>query len=275
MIVVRSLRVTFVALATALAVCGPAAPADIDVVAETTLGSVPPQTHEEAVGASKSAMMGSPTTALANAEAAEKLAADILDDDERHKAEATALWLQAEATSRLGRPQEASEILTRAEAAIDDPKSRLAADIALSRGRIQRALGEDGKALESFQTAHGLFGRLGEARYQAIALQSIGTLYDNARQYARAIKYYEQAEKAHPEDPVIALVSLNNRANAYRAIEEFDLARQMLDEALARAEEIESDLLQLRILDNMAILEVRRGRLAEADVAYREAVERA
>ena len=77
MIVVRSLRVTLVALATALAVCGPAAPADIDVVAETTLGSVPPQTHEEAVGASKSAMMGSPTTALANAEAAEKLAADI------------------------------------------------------------------------------------------------------------------------------------------------------------------------------------------------------
>ena len=221
---------------------------------------------DEAVAAAKASMMGEPNKALENAVLAENLAANATVTD----ALATSLWLQGEALTRLNKPDEAAPIIERAIAALSGDASKLAGDLRLAQGRIQRVLGQDGAALESFQEAYKIFEPLGVARSQALALQSIGTLYDNAHQYERVIEYYERASEAFSDGAMLDLVSLNNRANAYREMRRFEDAHLMLEGALEMAEQSGSNMLQARILTNVAVLEVRHGELEAAE----EAIER-
>ena len=224
------------------------------------------QSFEESVAAAKASMAGAPMQALDNAQLAETLAAK----SDIPNALTTALWLQSEALTRLNRADEAQPIVERAIALIEDEKSKLAGDLLLARGRIERVLSQEGNALESFQAAYRIFETLDEKRSQALALQSIGTLYDSARQYERVIEYYERASDAFSDGAILDLVSLNNRANAFRELERYDEARQMLDEALAMAKKSSSALLQVRILTNIAVLNVRRGEFDAAEEAIKE-----
>ncbi len=228
-------------------------------------------TFADAVDVAKREMAGAPLTALENAQEAERLAADATELD----ALETALWLQGEALTRMNRAEEARPIIERAIAQLSDRSSKLAGDLLLARGRIERVVSEEGKALESFQAAYKVFEPLGEARSQALALQSIGTLYDSAHQYERVIEYYERASDVYSDGAILDLVSLNNRANAYRELQRYDEARQMLTEALGMAEASGSALLQARILTNLAVLETRSGDYAAAEDAANRGLEQA
>ncbi|MEM6913847.1 MAG: tetratricopeptide repeat protein, partial [Pseudomonadota bacterium] len=204
---------------------------------------------DRAVAEAKNAMAASPMAALAHAQRAETLAPELA----RPGSLASALWLQGEALTRLNQPQDAEPIISRAIRLVKDPASKLAGDLSLSKGRIERMRGDVGNALQSFQSAYRTFETLGEARSQAIALQSIGTLYDMAHQHNRVIDYNLRASEVFSDGAILDLVSLNNRANAFRALEQFDEAVAMLDEALDMAQESGSALLQVRILTNMAV----------------------
>jgi signal transduction histidine kinase/ActR/RegA family two-component response regulator len=228
-------------------------------------------TFTDSIEIAKTEMAGAPLTALQHAQEAERLAHDAA---EPHALE-TALWLQGEALTRLNRPDEAQPVIERAIAQLSDESSKLAGDLLLARGRIERVLSEEGKALESFQAAYKVFEPLGEARSQALALQSIGTLYDSARQYERVIEYYQRASGVFSDGAILDLVSLNNRANAYRELEHYDEARVMLTEALAMAEASGSALLQARILTNLAVLEARSGNFDAAEDAAKRGFEQA
>ncbi|MEL7488026.1 MAG: ATP-binding protein, partial [Pseudomonadota bacterium] len=221
---------------------------------------------EIAVADAKKSMAGAPLTSLDKSMEAERLAASSSVPD----ALATALWLQGEALTRLNRAGEARPVIERAIDQLDDVSTKLAGDLLLARGRVERIQSEDGKALECFQAAYRIFEALGENRSQALALQSIGTLYDSARQYERVIDYYERASQAFSDGAILDLVSLNNRANAYRELERYEEARAMLVEALAMAEASGSSLLQARILTNIAVLDIRRGEFDMAETAIEE-----
>ncbi|MEO1041130.1 MAG: ATP-binding protein [Pseudomonadota bacterium] len=221
---------------------------------------------DKAVAEAKKAMAASPMAALKHAQRAETLAPEVT----RPGSLASSLWLQGEALTRLNQPQDALPIISRALRLLNNPSSQLAGDLALSMGRIERSQGDVGKALQSFQSAYRVFEGLGETRSQAIALQSIGTLYAMAYQHDRVIDYNLRASDVFSDGAILDLVSLNNRANAFRALDRFDEAVAMFNEALTMAEESGSALLQVRILTNIAVTQVKREDYAAAD----EAIER-
>ena len=222
---------------------------------ETELVAAQVMPFEAAVDAAKQAMATAPQTALEKARQAEKLVPDATTPN----ALATTLWLQGEALTRLNQVDEAAPLIKRGIAMLDGQSTKLAGDLFLARGRIARIKGQEGMALEDCQSAYRIFERLGEKRSMAIALQTIGTLYDRARQYDRVIDYYERASTVFSDGAILDLVSLNNRANAYRELNRLDDARVLLTQALAMAEEAKSALLRARILTNLAVLNIKRG----------------
>ena len=185
----------------------------------------------------------------------------------------TAYWLQAEALVRLNRASEAGAFAERAAALIDPAAdTKLRADLSLTRGRIARRAGRVEEALSFFHDAHGLFVEADEARGQAIALQSIGSIYNDAGAYERVLDYYARAEEAFADDARLALVSLNNRGNALKMLGRYDEALGMFAQALAIAEARDSDFLRVRILTNIAAVHVAAGALDGADTVIADAL---
>ncbi|MEO1658507.1 MAG: ATP-binding protein [Pseudomonadota bacterium] len=259
----RGAPIAILIAAAALFATSNAAWLDGETTAPKTEAAAPLPPFDQAVADAKKAMATSPMTALAHAERAEALAPELGPPD----ALTSVLWLQGEALTRLNRPDDAQPVIERAISLLMDPSSKLAGDLLLSKGRVERVKGEVGPALESFQSAYRVFEDLGEQRSQAIALQSIGTLYSKARQYQRAIEYNERASAVFSDGGILDLVSLNNRANAYRELEAFDEANGMLSQALTMAEASGSALLQVRILTNVAVNHVERKDFEAAETA--------
>ena len=225
-----------------------------------------PQTASERLAVAETLMLSDPAAALSLAEAATRtpLSPDQL---------ATAYWLHAEAMLRLNRADEADDYARRADALLaQDADAALRADLSLTRGRIARRAGRASDALTLYHTAHELFAEAGEARKQAITLQSIGSIYNDAGAYERVIDYYERAAKAFDGDPRLAMVAWNNRGNALKMLGRYDDALGMFAEALRVAEAQDSDYLRVRILTNIASVEVAAGRLDEADAVIAEAL---
>lgn len=231
--------------------------------------------YDNAVAIAKKNMMGAPDAALEKAQDAENIVRGFPNSARQREALATSLWLQAESITRLNRPVESAPLIAKAFTYISEEVSPLSGDLLLARGRNARILGDVARALESFQAANGIFAKLGNARKEAIALQSIGTLYANARLYDRVIEYYSTASRVFSDDATLDLSSFNNRANAYRELGSFDEARRLFDASLEMAQALESDMLQARILTNIATLETRRGNFIAAESAITQAVEHA
>ena len=69
--------------------------------------------------------------------------------------------------------------------------------------------------------AHEIFRALGEPRSQAIVLQNLGSIYLEARDFERALRYYEQANETYPDDPALTLTAHNNRGNALKELRRY------------------------------------------------------
>ena len=186
---------------------------------------------------------------------------------------ATAYWLQAEALVRLNRAEEAEGFARRAAALVGPgAAAKLRADLSLTRGRIARRAGRVEEALSLYHEAHDLFVEAREARSQAIALQSIGSIYNDAGAFERVLDYYARAEDAFGDDARLALVSLNNRGNALKMLGRYDEAQAMFAQALEIAEARDSDFLRVRILTNIAAVHVAAGALDAADAVIADAL---
>ena len=228
--------------------------------------------YADAIEAARTSMMSDPVAALEHAQHAEQLVPDDFDGATRDLAMASAAWLQSEAMTRLGRPGEALPVAERAlELLGEDPApTKLFADTLLSIGRILKLTGEHGRSLEILQQAFDVYSAIGETRSQAIVLQSIGSIYNDARQYERAIEYFADAVERH-RDTNLDLAAFNNLGNAYTALERYSEALEYYDQALAAAETMGSGMLQARILNNVASLHIAHDDWAAAETSVDQA----
>ena len=242
----------------------PASPSDAAVAA-----------FDEEIEQARSTMMSAPAEALANAEAAEALIASLPRPIDRTEALATAWWLRAEALTRLNRVDEAGEVTERALDLVEGAgePTKILADLLTVKGRIAKLTGDFDVTFSATQRAYEIYSELGEARSEAIALQSIGYVYFAAQQYDRVLEYFQRANDVYPDDDALRLSALNNVANALTELGRHAEAAASYEEALDIAATMKSAGLQARILNNLANVRLATGDLDGAEDAIRRALE--
>ena len=218
------------------------------------------------IEATKSEMMGDPARALKMADAALSLAGKLEAGRERQLAIATAEWLQGEAHIFLNEVNQAEPLIASASAIVDQiaPSGKLKGDLLRSRGAIAATNGHVQDALTAFQQAYHVFAAAGEARSQATALLDIGQIHEDAGDYEHALRYYAQAADTYRLDHSLLLVNYNNRAEVLRKLGRTAEAEDLYKAALREARQVNSDVLEVRVLCNLADVQAERG---ETDAA--------
>lgn len=157
-------------------------------------------------------------------------------------------------------------------AAGDQEVSKLKGDIALTRARIADNQGDIALALRSYQEARSIFARLGILRSQAIALQGLGSIYDEAHDFAREIEYYRQASLVYPPDTALKLSAANNIGFALLETGRYGEAVEDFKGALKIAIALKSELLESSILTNLAAAYAKQHKFIEAEAAVNRAL---
>lgn len=244
----------------------------VPAFAQTT--DTAPVAFDDEILNSKRNMMSGPATALDHARAAEDVARAGPISPEQSIAIATAYWLQAEALNRLNEPNDAAPLVQRALGLLGPSSgdTKLKGDLILAQGRIARVLRDDELALKSFHTAHDIFVSLEQTRYQAIALQSLGSIYLDARDYKRALDFYERASEAHQGDPALDLASFNNRAQTHREIGHYGQSIELYTAAFGLAESLDSPMLKARTKSNIALSHLLTGDFEQALIDVEDSV---
>ncbi|MBL8773778.1 MAG: tetratricopeptide repeat protein [Phenylobacterium sp.] len=271
--------------ASAAAVLATAAPA-ARAFAPEPAALAPATPFDQRVAAAKQAMMADPQTALSESLAALD-AARRETGAARSERIATAQWLQGEALLRLNRLDAARPVIREGLKAVasGSPDSKLHGDLLMAQAGVLATQGQVQPALADFHAAYRIFGKAGEARSQAIALMNIGSIYQDARDYAKVLQYYAQAADLYPGDPSLLVSARNNIGNALREQKRFAEAEAEFERARAIAREMKSALIEAHVMANLAATEVEHGkldaaqrhvnealRLANADAAAREAL---
>ena len=220
---------------------------------------------EATIAEAKSKMMADSSAALELAREAKSQVQG--ESNEAVKSRLTAQWLEGEALMRLNRSDEAQAIIDAAlkEVVANLPGDKLHADLLRSKASLMAGQGEYGEALSSFLEAHDRYNTLGEARSRAIVLQNIGSLYNDARDYERVLRYYRDANEAFPGDNALSLSAHNNKGNALKELERLEEAEEEFRLALAAAGKMSSPLLEARILTNIASTQHLNGQIAAAE----------
>lgn len=232
--------------------------------------------YEAAIDDARAAMMRDPSAALEAAVRAADAAGDAYVEGGAQRV-ALADWLQAEALMRLGRPGEAGPIAERALALLGpsaDEPTKLYGDLLVARGRIAMSAPDYETAFIAFTEAYDTFRAIGETRSEAIVLQSLASIYTDARQYDRSLEYLDSAVERY-SDPSLNLAAFNNRANAYRELGQYEAALASYRSAHDAAVDMDSAVLEARILTNIAALHSRFDAFDEADRALDAAQTRA
>ena len=231
--------------------------------------AAPASDFDDAIARTKAAMMGDPQAALGLSKQALALARAAPGDPALRVA--AAQWLEGEALARVGKPADALPIIEQAlaTAAARQPDGKLHGDLLMSHGGAVGMLGKVELALSDYQQAYEIYGRAGEARGQAKALQNIGSIYQDAGDYPRVLKYYAQSAETYKQDPILLITAANNKGEAYRRLGQIDHAIAEYRAAIGIAREMKSPELEASITTNLAAAEVEAGRTAqaEADVA--------
>ncbi len=208
-------------------------------------------------------MLGDPAKALAEAKLAERAAYDV-ETSQRTTSIATAEWLQGEAYLRMNKIEQAGPKIDKALRRVDQQKttSKLVGDLLLSRGALKTQTAEVAAALQSYQQAYRVFQKIGEVRSEAIAIISIGMLYEEAKDYEAALKYLRQSRDIYSGDPQLLFSVSSNSAVALQELKRFGDAQAEFRRALLIARQIKSPVLQARTLRNIA-----RGFLLERNIS--------
>ena len=224
-------------------------------------------TFDAEVAAARAAMMGDPEAALRHASTATALSAQTTDVQARPVQEATGSWLEAEALMRVNRPQQAGPAIERGMALVTEhaPGTKLHADLLRTRAALSLVTGQVPSALADLLAARDMYRTLGEARSQAIVLQNLGSLYSQGRHFERALRYYQESSEAFAGDPALTLSTHNNRGNALKEMGRFIDAEREFGLALQVAQQMGSELLQARILSNLASAQALRGDDSQAE----------
>ncbi|TFI59161.1 EAL domain-containing protein [Sphingomonas parva] len=223
------------------------------------------------IAAAKAAMMANPGAALTHARAAVQLSTTRPSPAERVTAELTGRWLEGEALVRVNRPLDAAPVLEAAlvRVARHAPGTKLHGDLLKARAGAALVTGQSAFALEKLVAAHDLFRKLGEGRSQAVVLQQIGGLYQEAQDFEKALEYYGQSAEAYRHDPALSVANHNNRGIALKELGRLPEAEAEFRKALALARDIGSKSLQARILSNISSAELAAGKVDQADATAR------
>ena len=220
----------------------------------------------KSLGASADAAINTdPEKALASARAAGRVATALPDPRTRALASTRAGWLQGEALLRVNRPEEAKPIIASALASVVlvERGGKLHGDLLRSSSAVEGMSGQAQKALADLQEAHGIFAKLGENRAQAMVLQDISTIYLDARDHERALKYNAQAAEAYAGDPAFTLTLHNNSGEILKEMGRFDGSIALYRKALKLTGG--NRVLEARILTNLATAQLRKGDAALAN----------
>jgi tetratricopeptide (TPR) repeat protein len=220
---------------------------------------------EELNGESRSAMLSNPAKALGFAQQAAKAATAITTERERQLAQSQAHWLEAEALNRTGKVDEANRVAGDALRLVEqiDAGSKLNGDLLATIGQITRAKGDVVAALGLYQRAFQIFEAKGERRSQAKVLQYIGTLYFDAGDFERTLKYYADSAELF-DDPAIRLGARTNQAGALIELKRYDEAIAQYRQALDIARSMDSDDFVTIIITNLAYAQLSAGNVAAA-----------
>ncbi|HWD50061.1 MAG TPA: ATP-binding protein [Rhizomicrobium sp.] len=222
---------------------------------------------DDVVASAKKAMMADPQKALVFAQQAKGLADKQNSSSQRTANLATSLWLEGEALTRTNRMPEAKIVLTSAItlANADKRVTKIDGDLALSLARLSDAMGDIGLSLESYQRAYKLFVKMGQPRGQSLALQGLGAIYDEAQDFGREVKYYDQAQQIYPQEAPIDLAIANNIGFGLKQLKRYDESIAHFKQALVYAKQLDSLFLQAQVLTNLAAVEAKQHRFGEAD----------
>ncbi|WP_156361894.1 tetratricopeptide repeat-containing sensor histidine kinase [Sphingomonas sp. Leaf343] len=222
----------------------------------------------------KAAMLSDVSSARTIARLAAAQARSVQSDPTARVTLATALWLQSEASLRLGDEADADRFLAGAYAIIarSRPESQLMGDILLTRGGVHGTKNEPAGALKDYQDAYRIFRALDNDRSQAIALLLIASLYSDAKDSDGAQRYLKQALDTYSGDPGLMIALHNGRGAALQELQRFDEAYQQLRLALNDAAELKSASMRIRILVNLVRNRLKAGKVAEADRLIVEAM---
>lgn len=211
-------------------------------------------------------MLDDPRAVVAIATRVQAAARRLPQGKARDRLLARAYWLHGEASGRLGDLAAAEVALAEAIKLIEagGPRGPLHARVKMSLGSTAFDKGEVQKAFTNFRDAFAIFVKLDDTRGQALALQSMGLIYIDAGDYQRALKYYTQSAEVHPADRPLAMSALNNQALAFKEMGRLDPAEKNYRAALQIARELKSVDNEVRILANIAGVQLAGGQLAAA-----------
>ncbi len=228
---------------------------------------------DRALAEAKTAVMANPEQALGKADAAIREAKRITDPRQAALAEATASWVKAEAYLNVNKPKEAAPLVASGLKLSERlaPKAKLHGDLLRSKGGIEAVSGDIQGALAVYQSAFDVFRSAGETRSQAITLQDIGMMYWEAGDYPRALRYYEQAIDLYSGDPSFLLSTHNNKGEVLRKLGRRAEAEREFQIALASAQALDSPVLSVRILENIALVQAEQKKLVDAERTVRRA----
>ena len=215
----------------------------------------------------KAVMLANPHATIEGAHRAEPLALAISDQRAREMATASALWLQGDASDRLDDVERAVPLMERAFALVSRaaPGSKLHADILLTRGSIAGKQLQVAQALRDFQSAHRLFRANGDRRHEAIALICMANLYVDAKDYAAALRYLDEALEAFPADAGLAYAIYNTRGLVLQDQGRYGAADVSFKQAFRNARLVNGGALQAIFLRNIARNQLLAGKVDAAD----------
>lgn len=219
------------------------------------------------IAAAKLAMLGDPVRARTLGRRARIQATRWPAGTKRDLALATAAWIEGEAAYRSNDVAAAAPLISDALAVAERvvPRSKLNADLLLTRARLRREVGEPQNALADFQKAYNIFADHNDERSEAKALQSIGSIYQDAQDYERVLYYYSLAEEMVAGDVTLSLSANNNMASAYSHLGRRREAELAYDRSIQLARKLRSPLLLARILANIGDVAIDNRNLLLAD----------
>jgi signal transduction histidine kinase/Tfp pilus assembly protein PilF len=217
------------------------------------------------VAEAKTLMMSDPRRALGVADQAISAAQTQLKPPDRQEAVATGLWLKAEALLRVNEVAQAKTVANNALSLTSGAETLLKGNLDLTLGRIADSSGDVALALRSYQGAYNIFVALHFRRGQALSLQGLGMIYDEAHDFKREISYYRQAMQVYSQEPALQLSAANNVGFALLQNGNYDQAIEDFQHALSIATSLKSTFLQARILTNLASVYSKQHKFDLAD----------